>query len=229
MSQEPHSLDDFGGTVRLFPLPNLVLFPHVAQPLHIFEARYRQMMADALADDRRLAMALLRPGWEEDYHKRPPIHPMVCLGRITQEAQLPDGRYNLILQGLCRARVLEEVDTDRLYRIARVDLCPDVPVSSSQRAEALRRELGQGIEPFFAGQAASLEQMRRLLGSPLSLGQLCDIFAYALPMELEIKQQLLEEVGVQPRVRLLLSSLEGRTPPVTNEPPRRFPPEFSEN
>ena len=88
MSQEPHPLEDFGGTARLFPLPNLVLFPHVAQPLHIFEARYRQMMADALEDDRRLAMALLRPGWEEDYHLRPPIHPVVCLGRVHDDRRL---------------------------------------------------------------------------------------------------------------------------------------------
>ena len=63
--------DEFAGTARLFPLPNLVLFPHVVQPLHIFEPRYRQLMADALADDRLIAMALLRPGWEEDYHRKP--------------------------------------------------------------------------------------------------------------------------------------------------------------
>ena len=106
MSQNPSSLDDFGGTARLFPLPNLVLFPHVVQPLHIFEARYRQMMADALDDDRLLAMALLRPGWEEEYDKRPAIHPMVCLGRIAEEERLADGRYNLMLQGLSRARVV---------------------------------------------------------------------------------------------------------------------------
>src|SRR3954471_16357024 len=108
MSQDAFSLDDFDGIVRLFPLPNLVLFPHVAQPLHIFEPRYRQLMADALDGDRLIAMATLRPGWEEEYHKRPPIHDMVCLGKIRQEKRLPDGRYDLLLQGVCRARVLEE-------------------------------------------------------------------------------------------------------------------------
>src|ERR1043166_7685398 len=108
MSDEASPLADFGGTARLFPLPDLVLFPHVVQPLHVFEPRYRQLLADALADDRLLALALLRPGWEEDYDKQPPIYDVVCLGRVFQEERLPDGRYNLMLHGLSRARVLQE-------------------------------------------------------------------------------------------------------------------------
>src|SRR5213080_2405252 len=100
MSEDLSSLCDFQGTARLFPLPNLVLFPHVGQPLHVFEPRYRQLMADALDDDRLIALALLRPGWEEDYHKKPPIHEMVCLGRINNEEKLADGRYNLLLHGV---------------------------------------------------------------------------------------------------------------------------------
>jgi uncharacterized protein len=229
MSQTPSSLDDFRGTARLFPLPNLVLFPHVAQPLHIFEPRYRQMMADALADDRLLAMALLRPGWEEDYHQAPPLHPMVCLGRIVQEERLADGRYNLVLHGLSRARVREELASAKLYRLARLDLCADEPAPAG-REQPLRRELGAGVAPFFSAHPPAAQQLRRLLQSPLPLGPLCDIFCFALPLEAEVKQQLLEEVGVEPRVRLLLRSLEGKAPPVASEAPgRRFPPDFSDN
>src|SRR4051794_9383388 len=109
MSDALSPLGAFGGTAPLFPLPDLVLFPAVVQPLHIFEPRYRQLMADALAGDRLMALALLKPGWEEDYQKRPPIHPVVCLGRIFKEERLPDGRYNLLLHGLSRARVREEI------------------------------------------------------------------------------------------------------------------------
>src|SRR5262249_26843384 len=112
--------DEFDGTARLFPLPNLVLFPHVAQPLHVFEPRYRQLMADAWAGVGLTTMAVWRPGWEEDYHKSPPIHPVVCVSQITQEERLADGRYNLVLQGLSRARIVEELTTDRLYRMATV-------------------------------------------------------------------------------------------------------------
>jgi Lon protease-like protein len=229
MSQNPSPLDDFRGTARLFPLPNLVLFPHVAQPLHIFEPRYRQMMADALEDDRLLAMALLRPGWEEDYQQAPPIHPMVCLGRIVQEERLADGRYNLVLQGLGRARVRQELASAKLYRLARVELCPDEPAAAA-REPALRRDLGAGVTPFFSAHPPAAQQLRQLLESPLPLGPLCDIFCFALPLDVEVKQQLLEEVGVESRVGLLLRSLEGKAPPVAGEAPKRpFPPAFSDN
>ena len=70
------SVESFSGTARLFPLPNLVLFPHVMQPLHIFEPRYRSMLEDALASDGLIAMALLAPGWENDYEGRPNLYPM---------------------------------------------------------------------------------------------------------------------------------------------------------
>src|SRR5947209_4114241 len=85
--------------VPLFPLPNVVLFPRAVLPLHIFEERYRAMMADALAGDRQVAMALLKPGWEKNYYARPAIEPVVCLGRILSHERLPDGCYNFLLQG----------------------------------------------------------------------------------------------------------------------------------
>ena len=230
MSQDNFSPDDFGGIVRLFPLPNLVLFPHVAQPLHIFEPRYRQLMADALADDRLIAMALLQPGWEEDYHEHPPIHEFVCLGRIRQEEELEGGRFNLLLQGVIRARILEEVDTDTMYRMARVELCPDVPVASPSEEEALRGRLGESVLPFFTSHPPAMEQLRGLIASPLALGSLCDILCFALPLDSETKQRLLDEYDTERRVRLLLTSLEGKTPPVAQGPARRrFPPEFSLN
>src|SRR5205823_14060123 len=102
MNDDEQALADFTGVARLFPLPNLVLFPHVVQPLHIFEPRYKQMMADALATDRLVAPVLLRPGWEDQYEDRPPIHPVACLGRVVAEQQLPDGRYNLLVRCLSR-------------------------------------------------------------------------------------------------------------------------------
>ena len=85
----------FSGVVRLFPLPNLVLYPHVMQPLHIFEGRYREMLDDALADDKLITMAVLEPGWEPDYDSRPPISPYACLGKVVTHHKLPDGRSNL--------------------------------------------------------------------------------------------------------------------------------------
>ncbi|MFO0879338.1 MAG: LON peptidase substrate-binding domain-containing protein [Gemmataceae bacterium] len=230
MSLESSSLEHFDGSVRLFPLPNLVLFPHVAQPLHIFEPRYRAMMADALQSDRLLGMALLRPGWEEDYHKRPPLHPMVCVGQIFDEKLLPDGRYDLMLRGVCRGRILEELATPHLYRTARVELCPDQPVASSDLDLVLRRELRARVLPFFAAKAEAQEQVRSLLESNLTLGAVSDIFGFALPLGVEVKQHLLETASVQERVERLLSALQTISPAgAATTPKRRFPPDFSCN
>src|SRR3954447_1394833 len=98
--------------VPLFPLPNVVLFPRAVLPLHIFEERYKTMTADALAGDRQIAMALLKPGWEKDYYSRPVIEPVVCVGTIVSHERLPDGKYNFLLQGHSRAIIERETPAD---------------------------------------------------------------------------------------------------------------------
>lgn len=230
MSADSPSPRGFSGTGRLFPLPNVVLFPHRIQPLHVFEPRYQDMMADALGDNRLLAMALLRPGWEEDYHKAPPIHPVVCLARITNEQKLPDGRYNFLVYGLCRARVVEELQTGKPYRIARLEPLADVEMPAGVAAKRLRRRLKKQVDRWFAPQPSALKQLRKLLKNGSALGAVADVCGAALPLDIGLRQELLEEVGVGPRVELLLSHLEVATPPGgAPEPPRKFPPEFSSN
>ena len=230
MNDDPTSLDDFQGLARLFPLPNLVLFPSVIQPLHIFEPRYRQLMEDALQNDRLIGMALLRPHYEEEYHNSPPLYPIICLGRIHKEERLPDGRWNLLLHGLSRARIESEMKTDRLYRTARVKLIPEQEVASASAAKELRRQLGLETRRWFAAHENAVIQLEKLLHSDLTLGALCDVFGFALPIAVEVKQQLLEEVDVVERARRLIAHLETTSPPEIIQPPaRRFPPEFSAN
>src|SRR5438874_4107111 len=102
---EPFEDSTDGGSTRhfpavpLFPLPNVVLFPRAILPLHIFEQRYKVMSAEALAGDKQIAMALLKPGWEKNYYGRPAIEPVVCVGTIISHERLPDGKYNFLLQG----------------------------------------------------------------------------------------------------------------------------------
>src|SRR6185503_14109037 len=107
-------------TIPLFPLPNVVLFPNVCLPLHIFEPRYREMVSDALDGDRIIGMVLLRPGWEGKYEGQPPIYPVGCAGLITHAERLSDGRYNIVLRGLEKFRVISE-SIHRSYRAAVVD------------------------------------------------------------------------------------------------------------
>jgi Lon protease-like protein len=220
-------LTGFDGTARLFPLPGMVLFPHVVQPLHIFEPRYRQMTADALASDRLITLVLPRPGFEEQYEQRPPVHDVACVGKVLGEQKLEDGRYNLLLRGVSRVRIVEETPSVKLYRLARVELVADKNAPPAARAVRLRRRLAKLAPAWFPQQGELLEQLRRLFESDLELGALCDIFSFALPLEVEFKQELLATAAVDRRARLLLDHLKEHKP--QTPPPRKFPPEFSAN
>ena len=128
---QPPEFDPVPGAVALpdfipvFPLPDVMLFPNVSRPLHIFEPRYRAMVTDALAGDRLIGMVTLEPGYEAEYEGRPPIFPVGCAGRITEVEELPDGRYLIVLRGLVKFRVLDE-DRSRPYRLARVEALPEL-------------------------------------------------------------------------------------------------------
>jgi Lon protease-like protein len=135
--------------IPLFPLPTVVLFPNVFLPLHVFEPRYREMVADALASDRLIGMVLLRPGWEQDYQGRPPVYPVGCSGVITHVERLNDGRYNLVLRGVERFRVVEE-DHTRPYRRAVVEPLRE-GVTAADESSAVRR-LRSRLETLLASQ-----------------------------------------------------------------------------
>src|SRR5215471_13247125 len=120
-------------TIPIFPLPNVVLFPNVFLPLHIFEPRYRQMVDEALKGDRIIGMALLRPGWQSDYEGRPAVYPVGCAGVITHAERLADGRFNIVLRGMEKFRVVGE-DTSRSFRLAHVTAMPE-QLSDAVRAE----------------------------------------------------------------------------------------------
>jgi len=230
MSDDTSPLAGFDGTARLFPLPNVVLYPHVMQPLHIFEPRYRQMTADALAGNRQIALVLLEPGWETSYDGTPAIHDVACLGKIVAENRLEDGRYNILLRGLCRIRLDHEVPQAKLYRLARVELLEDVFLTQPLTVRKLRKQLIRHVPAWFPAKGKVLDEFKKLLRSDLPFGTLCDIVSFALPLDVAFKQQLLEELDVQKRARGLVDYLESHEPPQAAElVERKFPPEFSVN
>lgn len=122
--------------IPIFPLEVTMLFPGVSRPLHIFEPRYRAMVADALKGDRIIGMTMLKPGFEANYAGRPPIYEVGCAGVITDVEELPGGRYNIVLRGLVKFRVTSE-DESRPYRLARIDAMPEV-LDDAEKA-ALRK------------------------------------------------------------------------------------------
>jgi uncharacterized protein len=223
--------DDFSGTVRLFPLPNLVMFPHVLQPLHIFEPRYRTMLADALEDDRLICLALLAPGWEKDYDGRPPLHPIGCLGRIVSDQRLSDGKSNILLLGLRRVGITHEEASHRPYRQAEVIVHLDrYPVATAGDRPALRKQLVTVLERILKRAPAAREHLERLLDSQVPLGVLCDILASTIQLPCEFKQRMLAELDVDCRARLLLERLgaTGREKAAIGRT-RKFPPDVSLN
>jgi uncharacterized protein len=225
------SVEEFSGVVRLFPLPNLALFPHVMQPLHIFEPRYRAMLEDALAGDRLIAMALLTPGWEADYEGRPPVYPVACLGRITSACRLADGTYNLLLLGLKRVKLLDELASLREFREAPVTILEDAyPPQKISRSGALQRRLRAALLRLVPCRPEVREQLDQLLEGDVSLGLLTDVLGFLADIGVEQKLALLAEADVFRRAEMLL---EYFTPTVDGEIGSllgdRFPPLFSTN
>ena len=110
--------------VKVFPLSSVVLFPQTAVPLHIFEPRYRQMVSEALATDRLFAMAQPVVG-ETQQGQGPALAPIACLGKIVYEESLEEGRFNLLLHGVSRVRLLWEVPNDKLYREFEAEMLPE--------------------------------------------------------------------------------------------------------
>lgn len=215
----PTGVPPLPAAVPIFPLPGVVLFPGAVLPLHIFEERYKRMTADVLrAGHGQIAMALLRPGWERDYYARPAIEPVVCVGTILSHERLADGRYNFLLQGHTRARVVEEF-ADQPYRQARLEPLVETETDDGALGEARRRL----AELFERGSYASLPggvQMRQLLASDVPTPVIADLLAYnVLPEDqAPLKQSLLAETNVRLRVWRLVEAVAALRPAWQNVP-----------
>jgi uncharacterized protein len=222
-------LENFSGRARLFPLPNLVLFPHVMQPLHIFEPRYRALLEDALAGDQLIAMAVLTPGWERNYEGRPALYSMACLGRVATHFQLVDGTYNVLMLGLQRVRIVRERRVLNHFRQAEVELCADqYPVGPLTRQRILQRKLRDALLKIVPMLPEAQEQLDQFLGSDVPLGVLSDVIGYMLDLDVAHKHELLAEVDVCRRAELLLGHLT-EAELSTGQAAACFPPEFSTN
>lgn len=190
----------------LFPLPTTVLFPTVFLPLHVFEPRYRDMVADALAGDRLIGMVLLREGWQKDYEGRPAVYPIGCSGVITHVERLRDGRYDLVLRGLDRFRIAIE-DHSKRYRRATVETLPDARMVDDDRQE-LRRLRGR-LESLMA---PTLE--RTGAETPLTSAMPDEDLIHALAQYLDLdpieKQALLETDSIVARATALVELLDMR-------------------
>lgn len=187
----------------LFPLPTGVLLPYELLPLHVFEPRYRDMIADVLARGRPLAIAQLAPGWEGEYDGRPAIEPVFGAGLVTRSEILPDGRYNVLVKGVLRVRLVRELPARRTYREVQVvelrDMRSDEEALDA-RAESLRRMLFALCARRPGPASNALAQLAARAATP---GSLADIVAAALFTDFDLRRQALE--SLDPIVRLDLA------------------------
>ena len=200
----------------LFPLPNVVLFPNVFLPLHIFEPRYREMIGDALASDHLIGMVLLRPGWDRDYEGRPPIYSVGCSGVLTHNERLPDGRYHLVVRGIERFRIVEE-DHALSYRRAVIEPLREQPLDAADRAAILRQRAK--LESMLVPSQSNAADPR--MPASMADEDLVNALAQYLDLEPLEKQALLEKPSLRTRAESLVELLEmkilmARTPGVSN-------------
>jgi len=223
----------FSGTARLFPLPDLVLFPHVMQPFHVFESRHRDLLNAALDHDGLIAMSLLAPGWESGYEGCPPLLPHACLGRVITHQRREDGQYDVLLLGMRRIKIIEELSPRNTFREAKVQLLDDLCDSENDSGrESLQTALMQSFQENLPGGESASAAVRELLSTDIPLSVLTDLVSFALPLPIELKTQLLAECDVDRRGWLLLEALETDADsacPKLSKPQGNYSPPFSSN
>jgi uncharacterized protein len=193
--------------VPIFPLPDVTLFPHTLLPLHVFEARYRLLVIDALERNRRLAIARLRPGYEATYAGKPPVHAMAGLGEIVSCERLANGRYNILLRGEARLRIEQELPTDTLYRVVTGRRLDDREPAADAAADDLTR-----IRAACRSLLGALARPADLLDTALAEGQapgvIADRVAASVLPDADLRQRLLETLDVPTRVTQVADAVE---------------------
>jgi len=183
----------------IFPLPGVQLFPHALLPLHVFEPRYRDMVRDAMAGERLIAIAALEPGYETNYQGRPAVRPIIGVGAVVGHEALGEGRANIVLRGLARARIERELPPDEKYRVVEAARVDDT-IAAGFDADAARDTLVLLADQLALKLPSGGETLRELARSQPDLGALVDVLSAALVTDPDDRQLLLENVDVAARV-----------------------------
>lgn len=198
MPSEPQSI------VPVFPLPNVVLFPKVQLPLHIFEPRYREMVRDAMSGERLIGMALLKGDWQKEYYGNPEIFSVGCVGKIVGHTPFPDGRCNILLHGLSEYEVAEEILNRTTYRQAKVALRRDPERLDTAALNRLKPEIVGLISQMAQPHSPLLQVLADRSVDGAAWLNLCCFSLDLVPME---KQTLLEAKSLEERGSRLVEVL----------------------
>ncbi len=190
----------------IFPLPNATLFPLSKLPLHVFEPRYREMTRYVLDHQRVLAVARLKPGYESNYSGRPPVHEICGVGRVVNDQALPDGRYNILLEGVARVRIVQELPPEQSFRIVRAEALPDSP-TDPLLAAAWQQELVRLWSTLGPHLPPALRELGSITHDARDASGFADCLAAAMIANPDESQRLLEELDPGERLRLLVAHL----------------------
>jgi uncharacterized protein len=193
--------------VPLFPLPNVVLFPRTPMPLYIFEERYRTMIKETLAGNGELVIALLRTGSELSYTSISAVHSIACLGKIETYEELEDGKYNIVVVGTRRVRIMREVQHSP-YQLVEVEFIDD-EISDEGPDEVVRRQNHLGsLFAKFTELATGVKQHAVEIMPQLDFESLVNMVAMTLNLAIDQKQALLEINDPLQRCEVLIPVLQ---------------------
>jgi uncharacterized protein len=205
----PFDESSFSGALPLFPLPNVVLLPGGLLSLHIFEERYREMVLAALEQERYIGMAVLKPGYEDEYDKNPPVYERACLGEVTRDHKFPDGRWLITLRGMKRVRIVEE-HLGKSYRVAEVSIVEDISGTLDIELCRLRSLVAQTTLRTPDNKLNSPEELHRLLGASPDLvahSLYFDLISAITALNLDQRRAILEATSICERAHTLLEAL----------------------
>jgi uncharacterized protein len=210
---EPITIN-FARPIALFPLEAVSLLPQQVVPLHIFEPRYRQLVQHALDSTGLIAMAVFEGDeWRKNYHGRPKLREAVCVGHIVRHEALEDGRCNVLLQGVCRARIVDEfpASEDRLYRKAMLEPLGDDDVGELSLDDTLSHARSQLTTMLADGPLANLSSASAVLeylrSDDIPTHAILELANIALATDPALRYKLLAEPDAKQRAKMLLAEL----------------------
>jgi len=182
--------------LSIFPLPGALLFPGMQLPLHLFEPRYRAMISDAMARDRRIGM--IQPRGDDGE-----LYQIGCVGKIAEVEALEDGRYNIILEGVALFRIVRELDVSTAFRQVEAELLPILEDDALSLGRRSSLELESRRFADVQGYAVDWDAVARLDDESLVNG-----IAQIAPFDSAAKQALLEAPDIETRAELIIQLMQ---------------------
>ncbi len=228
MSEQQAISVNFGKPMPIFPLASLAMLPQQVVPLHIFEPRYRQMVEHVLDGAGQIALGVFDGSrWEQEYHGNPPLRPYVCIGQLVQHEKLPDGRYNILLHGICRARINELLMPDEQHEYRRAVLEPVGVQNDEDELLPVRDRLESALSAGPLKQMAAADPVLEYIrNEEVPTSAVLELISFTMLSDAEIRYRLLAEADASKRARLVereLSDISSLIERAADQHPERWP------